>query len=171
MPRTREVIPADALIEIARNPDRFEKILTEFADRQSNAVAAEGKAHEAKKEAGISVALMERTHNGHMKEVDEFNAWSTEERAKWVKATDNVSGREDAVEARVDAVFLRENNVKTREDAAKVTEVGLVDRDRRLEQKAQTLDDRETRLNARTDAILGRENEFERRLRYLIEGL
>jgi len=47
MPRSREVVSADALIQIASDPKRYEEMLKEFSARQGDAVVAEGKARDA----------------------------------------------------------------------------------------------------------------------------
>ncbi len=114
MPRSKERVTADALIEIASDPNRYKQLMDEYQLRQRDAVTAEGKARDAQREAeaaegrtqGTEQALSERSASVSTREIKlRSGVLDLEDQAARVKKAENaVTGRETAVHQREDAL-------------------------------------------------------------------
>lgn len=171
MPRTREVIPADALIEIARDPDRFKKMLTEFGDRQELAVAAEAKGREAEKRAENSLRSLYETENVHTDLVRADETRLDARKAALKKRAAELDERMASLNVYSDQTQERESLVTVIEDTNRATVDRLKAQAKTLDVKAEKLDDRETRLGAREAIVSAREARLAANIEKVLEGL
>ena len=117
MPRSREIVPAEALIEIAKDPHRYAKLLKEFGERQKVAVVAEAKARDAVKDAEAA----QKTGK---------------------EAAESLAKREGAVATRESDVAAANRQVEDRLAAVKDGEVDLAKRLVALSESEDALDAR-----------------------------
>ncbi len=110
MPRSKERVTADALIEIASDPNRYKELMDQYQLRQREAVDAEGKARVAEKASEAADARAKSAQANLTKTSNELAGREAalvdrnldyEGRAAKVKVAENaVAGRETAVEHR-----------------------------------------------------------------------
>ena len=114
MPRSRELVTADALIQIAKDPNRYAELLDEFSVRQQLAVVAEGKA----KTALTALAAAQ-------KKADDADGQRAARDRALIGRENAVSGKEADVRKREGANVAAERLVKGREDVVTTREKKL----------------------------------------------
>ena len=113
MPRSKELVTAEALIEIASDPNRYRELMDQYQVRQREAVVAEGKAHEAGKVAGAAEARAKASQS----DLAETSTDLSKREAALVDRNQDYEDRAAKVKVAENAVSERERDVHRREDA------------------------------------------------------
>ena len=112
MPRSKERVTADALIEIASDPNRYKQLMDEYQLRQRDAVTAEGKAAVAEKAAEAA----EGRAKSAQADLTETSTDLSKREAALVDRNQDYEDRAARVKKGEDAVGGREHAVHQRED-------------------------------------------------------
>ncbi len=129
MPRSKERVTADALIEIASDPNRYKELMVEYEKRQRAAVEAEGKATVAERAAEAADA---RAKSAQANLTETSKELAGREATLVAKNEDHehrlakVKGAETAVTGREHAVHQREDALAGLHSAALEAVAGLI---------------------------------------------